>query len=179
MKITTADALEILALVAACHHRTAPRLDDREAALALATVWADLFNELRLDKPDVVAAVKKRALTHAEAPEPADIITLARKIRCDRLDREDEQTRQAREDAYDAALAARNQARLAVITGAISEARSIDREPHAADTAIPLCRVCGARPLLAIHEAARGICDWCTPAIGDPQPHPNGDSDTA
>jgi hypothetical protein len=45
--------------------------------------------------------------------------------------------------------------------------------------AIPLCRVCGAHALLAIHETKRGVCDWCTPAIGDPQPHPNGDKGTA
>jgi hypothetical protein len=52
-------------------------------------------------------------------------------------------------------------------------------KPDPTTTAIPLCRVCGARALLAIHETQRGICDWCTPAIGDPQPHPNGDRGTA
>jgi hypothetical protein len=35
---TTADALEVMAIVAACHHRTAPRLDDRDVALAPAEI---------------------------------------------------------------------------------------------------------------------------------------------
>jgi hypothetical protein len=46
-----------------------------------------------------------------------------------------------------------------------------------ASAATPLCRVCGAHALLAIHEAARGICDWCAPLVNDSQP--NGDRGTA
>ena len=42
--------------------------------------------------------------------------------------------------------------------------------------AVPLCRVCGAHALLAIHEAARGVCDWCAPAVNQPQP--DGDKST-
>jgi hypothetical protein len=86
--ITIADALEVMGVVAACHHRTAPRLDDREAALVTAKIWAELFNEYRLEMADLVKAVKKRATTSAEAPEPAEIIAVARAIRKDRRDRE-------------------------------------------------------------------------------------------
>ena len=35
--ITTADALDLMAIVAACHPRTAPRMDDEEAAVTTAT----------------------------------------------------------------------------------------------------------------------------------------------
>ena len=94
--ISTADALEIMTVVAACHHRTAQRLDDREAALATANIWRDLFNEWRLELPDLVAAVKKRAARVPEAPEPAEIITYAREIRRDRTDRESDAERDAR-----------------------------------------------------------------------------------
>ncbi|MCG7596327.1 hypothetical protein [Mycobacterium sp. PSTR-4-N] len=85
--ITTADALDVMTVVAACHRRTAPRMDDEEATLATATIWAELFNEYRLTLPDLVKGVKKRALTHADAPEPAEIIHFAREVRRDRRDR--------------------------------------------------------------------------------------------
>ena len=68
---TTADALEVMTLVAACHHRTAPRMDDEQATIATATIWAELFSQYRLELPDLFAAVKRRALTQADAPEPA------------------------------------------------------------------------------------------------------------
>lgn len=82
--ITTADAIQVMTYVAACHHRTAPRLDDREATLATAAVWAELFNEFRLELPDLVAAVKKRGARFETAPEPAEIIKYAREIRQER-----------------------------------------------------------------------------------------------
>ena len=104
---TTADALEVMTVVAACHHRTAPRMDDRDATRATATIWAELFDQYRLDLPDLIAAVKKRALAHADAPEPAEIITFAREIRRDRAEREDRDQRAIREDRQDAKLAAR------------------------------------------------------------------------
>ncbi|GAB4998387.1 hypothetical protein MAHJHV65_43500 [Mycobacterium avium subsp. hominissuis] len=104
---TTADALEVMTIVAACHHRTAPRMDDEQAALATARVWAELFTAYKLDLPDLVAAVKKRALAHPEAPEPAEIIAFAREIRRDRAERETAAQREAREDRRDAALESR------------------------------------------------------------------------
>lgn len=104
---TAADALEVMTYVAACHHRTAPRMDDPEAALATARIWAELFSVHKLELPDLVAAVKKRALTQADAPEPAEIIAFARGIRQERLAREPDAERRAREDRRDAALDAR------------------------------------------------------------------------
>lgn len=83
---TTADALEVLTLVAACHRRTAPKLDDRDAAYALAGIWAELFTAHDLDQADLLAGVKLRAQHERDAPEPAEIIAFARKIRRDRRD---------------------------------------------------------------------------------------------
>lgn len=84
MTITRADALEVMTLVAACHRRTAPRMDDVQATLATAEVWAELFNAQNLHKGDLLAAVKLRAQTEPDAPEPADIIRVALKIRRER-----------------------------------------------------------------------------------------------
>lgn len=78
---TPADALEVMTMVAACHHRTAPRIDDRDAAIVMATVWAELFTAHNLALADLLAAVKERAAHHPDAPEPAEIITFARAIR--------------------------------------------------------------------------------------------------
>ncbi len=82
--ITTSDAMQVMLVVQACHRRTAPRMDDRQATIATAAIWAELFNEYRLELPDLTAAVKKRALSEADAPEPAEIIRVAREIRRDR-----------------------------------------------------------------------------------------------
>lgn len=100
--ITTADALELVALVAACHYRTAPRMDDREVVLATASVWAELFNEHKFDLPDLIAAVKQRAKGISEAPEPADIIRVARAIRAERNEREELAELEARQSTWEA-----------------------------------------------------------------------------
>lgn len=86
--ISRSDAMQVLAVVAACHRRTAPRLDDRDVARATADTWAELFNERHLELPDLIAGVKMRAQHEPDAPEPADIIAFARKIRKDRRDKE-------------------------------------------------------------------------------------------
>ncbi|OBK22541.1 hypothetical protein [Mycobacterium asiaticum] len=121
---TPADALEVMTVVAACHHRTAPRMDDEQAALATARIWADLFSVHQLELPDLIAAVKKRALAHADAPEPAEIIAHAREIRRDRGERETEAERRAREDLRDAELERRNQ--LAELTAGLAERKAIE-----------------------------------------------------
>lgn len=108
--ITTADALEVMTVVAACHHRTAPRLDDRQVALATAAIWADLFNVYNLTLADLLKAVKKRALHFEVAPEPAEIIGFAREIRRDRSDRESTEQRHVREAAIDAKVEGRRDA---------------------------------------------------------------------
>lgn len=108
--ITTADALEVMTVVAACHHRTAPRMDDREVTLATANVWADMFNEYKLALPDLLAAVKKRGARFEVAPEPSEIIKFAREIRQDRSDRESTEQRHLREAAIDAKVEGRRDA---------------------------------------------------------------------
>jgi hypothetical protein len=101
--ITTSDAIEVMGVVAACHHRTAPRMDDREAVMVTAKIWSDLFNVHNLELADLKAAVMKRAsAVAADAPEPAEIITVARAIRLDRSDRETDHQRAIREELLDA-----------------------------------------------------------------------------
>ncbi|ART68185.1 hypothetical protein BTO20_05930 [Mycobacterium dioxanotrophicus] len=119
---TVADALEVMTLIVACHHRTAPRMDDREATIATATIWAELFSQYGLELPDLLAGVKRRALGNAEAPEPAEIITAAREYRAQRCQAESRAEREAREDRQDAALEARNHAKLAAITSGFGKA---------------------------------------------------------
>lgn len=82
--ITTADALQVMTIVAACHHRTAPRMDDREVAMATADTWADLLNGHGFTTAELIAAVKDRAKVCPDAPEAADIIRVARATRADR-----------------------------------------------------------------------------------------------
>lgn len=115
---TQADALQVMALVAACHHRSAPRLDDEQAARAVASIWAELFSVYQLDLTDLTSAVKKRALTHVDAPEPAEIIAFAREIRRERAERETTEERQERENRLDA--------RLQAAVTAIGEAAEVD-----------------------------------------------------
>lgn len=121
---TTADALEVMTLIAACHRRTAPRMDDREATIAAARVWSDLFSVYNLDLPDLLAAVKKRALTHADAPEPAEIIRFARDIRRDRAERNGPSPEYLELCASKAEGAKR---RLDVMVEQLAEAKGIDR----------------------------------------------------
>jgi hypothetical protein len=99
---TVSEAIEVMGVVAACHHRTAPRMDDREVVLVTAEIWAELFEVYNLSKDDLVAAVKKRARGAADAPEPAEIIAVAREIRRERAERETTEERRKREAAIDA-----------------------------------------------------------------------------
>lgn len=85
--ISTADALEIMGIVAGCHPRTAPRVDDREAALITASIWAELFAEFDFTVVELIQAVKTRAKFSADAPEVADIIRVARSARNEHLAR--------------------------------------------------------------------------------------------
>lgn len=81
---TSAEAAEVLTLISLLHRRTAPVPNDREAAKAIATLWAEVFSAHNLTLADLQAGVKLRAQSFAEAPEPADIIEFARKVRRDR-----------------------------------------------------------------------------------------------
>lgn len=88
--ITRSDALEIMAAVAGAHPRTAPRWhDDTDAARATADIWADMFNRHKLTKRDLLDAVIRRAAdTPLTAPEPGEIIAVARGVRRERSERE-------------------------------------------------------------------------------------------
>ena len=88
--ITRSDALEIMAAVAGAHPRTAPRWhDDTDAARATADIWAQMFNRHKLTKTDLHQAVITRASDNPiTAPEPGELIAVARAIRRDRGERE-------------------------------------------------------------------------------------------
>lgn len=90
MTITRADALEVMSCVAACHPRTAPRWhDDPEAAQFTADVWARMFNRHGLSKDDLLTAVENRGADSPHtAPEPGEIIQVAREVRRARSDAE-------------------------------------------------------------------------------------------
>lgn len=129
MTITTSAAMKVMLTVQACHQRTAPRMDDRDVIKATATIWAELFNAYQLTLPDLIAGVKKRALTHPEAPEPAEIIHFAREIRRDR------DARTGPTAAYEAVCElkgqdtrelAGNRERLAGVIASIAESKAID-----------------------------------------------------
>ena len=81
---TSAEASEVLTLISLLHRRTAPVPNDREAAKAIATLWAEVFSAHNLALSDLIAGVKLRAQHEPDAPEPADIIQFARKVRLDR-----------------------------------------------------------------------------------------------
>lgn len=118
---TRSEALKVMTVVAACHHRTAPRMDDPDVARATADIWAELFSRYNLALPDLIAAVKQRALKHPEAPEPAEIIAVAREIRRDRAERENANPalRAAHEDVIDRKV-------LALVT-ALADRKAIER----------------------------------------------------
>lgn len=132
--ITTADALEVMTIVAACHHRTAPRMDDREVTLVTAKTWADLFNEFRLELADLIAAVKKRAARNEIAPEPAEIIQFARDIRNERDARrgpsaEYEALCEAKGELSEAELKF-NQEKLARMIAPVAASKAVPALPH-------------------------------------------------
>lgn len=88
--ITRADALDVMTVVVGAHPRTAPRWhDDPAAATATADVWASMFNRHHLDVETLRAAVLTRAADQpTTAPEPGEIIAIARQLRRERSDRE-------------------------------------------------------------------------------------------
>ena len=114
---TASEAMQVMLVVQACHHRTAPRMDDEEVVRVTATIWAELFSRYNFELPDLIAGVKQRALGQAEAPEPAEIITAAREIRSKRCQDESAAEREAREDRQDAALEANRQRLAQLISG--------------------------------------------------------------
>lgn len=128
--ITTSDAMEVMFTVQRCHPRTAPRMDDREVTLAIAAMWAELFNKpYKLELADLIAGVKRRVTEgFADAPEPAEIITFARKVRRDRADETGptpEYERLCESKGADTQELA-NQRRLAALVAGVAERKAVD-----------------------------------------------------
>ena len=67
---------------------------------------------------------------------------------------------------------------LAALIGGPPGPKPVLFTPDTPAGAIPLCSVCGAHALLAIHEAARGVCETCRPSVNGHRQR-NGDRDTA
>ncbi|MFV8266454.1 hypothetical protein ACNQR9_25895 [Mycolicibacterium peregrinum] len=136
--ITTADALDLMAIVAACHPRTAPRMDDEEAAVTTATVWAELFNAHNLTVDDLAEGVKNRAASCAEAPEPADIINAAKVVRRERTQSESRAEREARQAELDAIKPAPEETQAIAAAFVVGPAKMTPRL-KAADDALHMC----------------------------------------
>jgi hypothetical protein len=167
----------------------------------LARAWGGQFEKHRLTADDLLAGVDQLYDEHGSGFRPLakDITDSARRIRRDRAERvaiEDRSTDPdwARYYALCESKSAEPKTPLraaklepsavhAIVARIINHTQRSDRAERAGQLehwAVPLCRVCGAHPLLAVHEAERGICDWCTPAISNGhQPHPNGQEGTA
>lgn len=86
--LTVADVIEIMTVVAACHPRSAPRMDDKATTLATATIWQELLDGYGIDKAEYINAIKHRARGTNEAPEPSEMILVARDLRKQVKDRD-------------------------------------------------------------------------------------------
>ncbi|QHB37288.1 hypothetical protein SEA_GUDMIT_60 [Gordonia phage Gudmit] len=76
-----AAAGEVLKHTSFVHRRTAIRPKSTEEAQKIAIVWARMFARYRLELPELLEAVERRALKHADAPEPGEIAAAAREVR--------------------------------------------------------------------------------------------------
>lgn len=129
MTISTSEAMQVMFTVQKCHPRTAPRMDDEQVVREIAKTWAKLFNTYRLELRHLTDAVEKRATTHAEAPEPAEIISFARDIRREEDAKHGpsaEYEALCESKAEDAAELEANRNRLAAIVGGIVNRKAID-----------------------------------------------------
>ena len=109
MAITPIEAAKVLAHIAMLHRRTAPKVTDDAERGALCAAWAAACNRHDLDLPDLLAAVIQRAADEPQAPEPAELITVARRIRADRVARTEIGQRSERAAELDARIDRREQ----------------------------------------------------------------------
>lgn len=91
--------------------------------------WAEQFRLYGLDLADLLAAVTVAYRDHGSGyrPLPKDITDAARAIRAERTQRESDAERRAREARHDAALEARNHARLAAAVDGVATRTSLPR----------------------------------------------------
>ena len=109
MAITPIEAAKVLAHIAMLHRRTAPKVTDDAERGALCAAWAAACNRHDLDLPDLLAAVIQRAADEPQAPEPAELIAVARRIRADRVARTEIGQRSERAAELDARIDRREQ----------------------------------------------------------------------
>lgn len=109
-----AAAGEVVRYTTLVHRRTAIRPANTNEAQAIAIAWARIFARYALDLPTLIAAVDERAAGEAIAPEPAEIVAVAREIRRRAAERETPEQRRAREDRLDRELEAKLAARKAL-----------------------------------------------------------------
>ncbi|SDT84490.1 hypothetical protein [Gordonia westfalica] len=76
-----ADAGQVLKHTAFVHRRTAIRPKSEKEAQEIAIVWARMFARYKLDLPELLEAVERRAIKHQDAPEPGEIVQWAREVR--------------------------------------------------------------------------------------------------
>jgi hypothetical protein len=160
---TTSEAFEVLSHVALAHPRTAPRVDDLEAAYGTATIWAELFSRHNLSKAELIAAVDKRAESEHVAPEAAEIIKVAREIRRDRAERETREDLEARQAQRDSrAIAGRYQPHDAAgwqYGCPTYDTSEEEREGHRTELEARVAQLRAQRPELTAAQAEQTIRD--------------------
>lgn len=76
-----ADAGQVLKHTAIVHRRTAIRPASDTEAKQIAIIWARMFARYKLELPELLEAVERRAIKFQEAPEPGEIVQWAREVR--------------------------------------------------------------------------------------------------
>ncbi|GAB4716048.1 zinc finger domain-containing protein [Mycobacterium avium] len=119
----------------------------------VARAWAKTFACYNLSLDDLLAGVDQQYATAPPGyrPLPGDIAQAARAIRRERTEAESDAERQAREDRRDAALEAKNRARMADVVEAITQHASIPVAAHKS-----------TRPQ---HNPLSVACPWCKATV--------------
>ncbi|GAC70817.1 hypothetical protein [Gordonia soli] len=76
-----ANAGRVLKHTAFVHRRTAIRPASDTEAKQIAIVWARMFARYKLELPELLEAVERRAIKFSDAPEPGEIVQWAREVR--------------------------------------------------------------------------------------------------
>jgi hypothetical protein len=166
--VTPDDIIDILSIAAAVDRRTVGESD--------VILWHELIGDLPKD------LAQQAVIGHLrEQPgvwlEPGHVVAGVRVIRREQAYRETDARRLAHETRCNSKAAPDDEypvhwsAEQRVTAYWASLDTRMGRQPvTAAATAIPLCRACGARALLAAHEATRGVCELCWPHTNSHQP---------
>ena len=96
-----AAAGEVVRYTTLVHRRTAIRPANTKEAQAIAIAWARIFARYGLERATLLEAVDERAASNPVAPEPAEIVAVAREIRRRSAECETREEREARDERND------------------------------------------------------------------------------